>query len=318
MPPIHLACCTLPIKDIAFTKDWNLHPWDAEIISDTLLQSFRQIGVIHKPIVLAKKTGRFDVLCGFRRLRFHLKCENAKAVECLVLPEDTEISSILSILLADQNYCQPLSLAEKGRFVKISTRFFSHQEIVATYLEKLQVRRNISSINLLLLLLQQDPLIIAETHTGNLQEKMLADILRLPNLSDRLAFVIFFKHLSMGDGKQKKFFTLIRDLAFRQNLTIADYLNTPPVSSIINHPVLNIPQKIQHLNKLLQHQINPHSTMAEEFFLHQVQALQLPPRCSIAHSLSFENDKVTLSINFDSLGECTDATKNIINMLSGK
>ena len=119
----------------------------------------------------------------------------------------------------------------------------------------------------------------------------------------------------MGDGKQKKFFTLIRDLAFRQNSTIADYLSIPAISSITNHPVLNTPQKIQHLNTLLQHQLNPHSTMAEENFLHQVQALRLPPRCSIAHSLSFENDTVTLSISFDSLDECARVTKNISALL---
>jgi hypothetical protein len=317
MSPILLAYRTLPVKDIVFTKNWNLHPWEAEVISDSLLQSFKQIGVIHKPILIAKNAGVFEVLCGFKRLQFLLTYENARVVECLVLPEDTEISSILEILLTDQNHYHPLSLAEQGKFVEICSRFFSHQEIVSAYLEKIRIRRNISSIKLLLLLLQQDPFIITEAHAGRLQEKMVAEILRLPESSDRLAFVKLFKDLSMGDGKQKKFFTLIRDLAFRQNSTIADYLSTPAISSITNHPVLNIPQKIQHLNTLLQHQLNPHSTMAEEKFSHQVQALQLPPRCSISHSLSFENDTVTLSISFDSLDECARVTKNISAMLPG-
>ncbi len=317
-PPVHLACRALPIKDIALTKEWNLHPWEAETISDTLLHSFKQIGVIHKPILLANKTGALEILCGFKRLQYFLNRENAKVVECLIVPEDTEISTILEILLADQSHCHPLSLAEKGRFVEICSRYFSHQEIVATYLEKLQVRRNISSISLLLLLLQQDPLIITETHAGRLQEKMVSEVLRLPEKSDRLAFVKFFKDLSMGDGKQKKFFTLIRDLAFRQNSTIADYLSSPAIASITNHPVLNTPQKIQHLNTLLQHQLNPHSTMAEENFLYQVQTLRLPPRCSIAHSLSFENDNVTLSISFNSLDECAHVAKNISALLPSK
>ncbi|MFH0780791.1 MAG: hypothetical protein V2B20_02420 [Pseudomonadota bacterium] len=263
------------------------------------------MGILHKPILLAREGNSFDILCGFKRLLFALSITHQiECVECLVFAKDIEAKIILDTLLTEQSLSKPLSLAEKARFVEICSRFLSHRDIVSVYLERLQLRKQISTIGELENILRQDPMIIAEIHNGRLQEKMVAEILRLPANSDRIAIVRFFRALALGDSKQKRFFGFIRDLAFRQNSPLAEYLTSPPVSEILTHPVLNVPQKIQHLNIYLQQQLCPMYAKAEEDFACQVRDLQLPPQCTISHSPSFEKDTVTLSITFNNFTDC--------------
>ena len=309
------SSCTVPLSKIAFTRDWNLHPWDAQTIPDTLLQSFHRTGIIHPPILLAKEDGSFDILCGFKRLQFLLANAQMESVGCLVFAKNTGARVLLDALLTDQIFFHPLSLVEKARFIEICTRFLNSQDIVSLYLERLQLRKKTSTINELTNILQQHPLIIAEIHGGRLQEKMAMELLRLPESSDRLALVQLFSDLSMGEGKQKRFFSLIRDLAFRQNIPISHYLELQEISNIVKHPVLNETQKIQRLSIHLQHQLSPTYTEAEEDFARQVRALRLSPKCAISHSPSFEKDDIILSISFGNFTDCVLMAPKINKLL---
>jgi hypothetical protein len=310
-----LFCRTIPLKAITFTGEWSLHPWDLHTISDSLLQSFRRIDVIHPPILLAKEDGLFDILCGFKRLQFVLANAQVESLECLVFTKNTEVTVLLDTLLTDQNLFHPLSLAEKAKFVEICSRFLNPQDIVSLYFERLQLRKKTSTINELTNILQQHPTIIAEIHAERLKEQMVTELLRLPESSDRIALVQLFRDLAMGDGKQRRFFSLIRDLAFRQDIPISDYLKLDEISGILNHPVLNVPQKLQHLNHYLQHQLCPMSRETEEDFMRQVNALRLSPQCTISHSPSFEKDTIIFSITFDNFSDCALMAPKINNLL---
>ncbi len=92
---------------------------------------------------------------------------------------------------------------------------------------------------------------------GRIQDRMVLEILSLPEETDRLALVQLFKNLGMGDGKQKRFFNLIRDIALREGSSISAYLQKKEITAILDHQEMNIPQKIQHLGSLLQHEFTP-------------------------------------------------------------
>jgi hypothetical protein len=304
MPAATFSCRTIASASIDFTTEWSLHPWASTAISDELQDSFGRIGILHRPILLAKAGGRFDIICGFRRLFFLVSIAKAAKIDGLVLAQASDPASTLDILLTDQALSQPLSLAEKARFIEICSRFFSDREIVGGYLERLHLPKRLVTINELLIILRQDPLMIAEIDAGRLQEKMVSELLRLPEQADRLAMIGLFKELAMGDGKQKRFFTLIRDIAFRQGSSVAAYLQTPAIREIVKNPGLNTPQKILHLGNLLQHQLNPAFFQAEGDFVKQVGNLRLPACCTFSHSPSFETDEVTLSISFKNFNDC--------------
>lgn len=294
----------IPLDAINFSDTWNLHPWELYSIRNDLCISFSDVGILHPPIVRARDTHSFEVVCGFKRSLFASSSAQTNQINCLILTEDTQPASILDIILTDQSISRPLSLAEKARFLEISCRFLHHQEIIDIFFKRLQLDQRHSTLLKLLEILKQHPLLIAEIHNGALQNKIVMELLGLREEADRIAMVKLFKNLSMGDGKQRKFFPLIRDLASRFETSIAAYLEKPSIQNILHHPEMNIPQKVQHLALFLFSQTNPMSAQAENEFTRKINSLQIPQNCTITHSPSFEKDEVTLSILFKDVVSC--------------
>ncbi len=299
-----LSCKSIPFESINFTTEWNLHPWDFRTISAELQKDLSQNGVIHPPLVIADSENTFALVCGARRLEFIRRFIGLSLVDCMVIDKDTPNNSILNLILADQSCAFKLSLAEKARFVEIASRFLNMKNIVTAFQEKLQLKNGRASIPNLLNILQQDEEIIKEIHAGSLQDRMVSELLSLPEKSDRWALVQLFVNLGMGDSKQRRFFSLIRDIAFRKGTSITAYLQHEAVTEILSHEEMNVPQKIQHLANLLQNEINPASTSAESKFIKKVKSLRLPANHSVSHSAFFEKNEITLSITFKDFADC--------------
>ncbi len=296
----------IPLKSIDFSNDWNLHPWELHQIPETLKESFSQTGVIQPPIVMQTTRNRFSIVHGFKRLLFLKECDHNLTPVCLNIAQNSSHVFILDLLLTDQPNATQLTLAEKAQFLKVANQYLDTDTIIEKFLPRLKLKQRKSTYHNALEILEQDKEIIHAIHAGELREKMVAELLKLRYPSDRLALVLLFKQLALGDGKQRKIFILLRDLAFRQESTIEEYLNEKEIQQILNHKNMNIPQKTQHLGVLLGNRHTPSSTQAEEEFNELIKSLHLPAHCSISHSKSFERDQVTLSITFKNMSECKE------------
>lgn len=299
-----LSYQSIPLDAIDFTPAWNLHPWEYRVIPPELQENLTLNGVIHPPLVIADSAQTFAIVSGARRIEFVRRSSGLSHIDCLVVDKEAPHSIILNLILADQGCVSPLSLAEKARFIEIACQFLEMEDIATLFRTKLQLKNGRSALPDVLKILQQDVKIIREIHAGRLQERMVAEILSLPEKSDRLTLVQLFKDLGMGDGKQKKFFYLIRDIAFKNGSSISAFLQKEDIRAILDHAEMNIPQQIHHLGNLLQQEINPSSSLAEGAFSKQVKTLQLPANYAISHSPSFEKDEITLSITFKNFAEC--------------
>lgn len=287
-------------------NQWSLHPWQGEEIPQQLQASLARCGVLHPPLVVEDSPRTFAIVAGKRRVEFVKKHTALTHLHCLVIAPETPPHAILELILTEQASAGPLSLAEKARFMDMAGRMAVPQELQDIFLRRLQLKNGRSTLTNLRLILEQNEIIIHEIDAGRMQERMVSELLSLPAEIDRLALTVLFKELAMGDGQQRKFFNLIRDIAFRHSLSISDFLQQQDIVAIRNHQQMNIPQKIQHLGTLLQRALTPSSTQAEEAFRQRVKELHLPPGHALSHSPSFERDEVTLSITFQSLADCID------------
>lgn len=299
-----LSYQSIPLDSIHFSTDWNLHPWEFRTITKELQDSLALNGVIHPPLVIADSETTYAIVSGAKRIEFMRRFVGSSHMDCMVVEQDAPYSFILNLILVDQSSAFELSLAEKARFVEIALQLLKKEEFFSAFQKKLQLKNGRSTISDLLHILQQDEKIIREIHAGRLQDRMVSEILSLPEKTDRLALVQLFINLGMGNGKQKRFFNLIRDLAFREGSSISSYLQKKEITEILDHEGMNIPQKIHHLGNLLQHEITPASSMAEQVFVEQVKSLHLAANHSISHSPSFEKDEITLSITFKNFADC--------------
>ncbi len=308
-----LCCRSIPLGSINFSTAWNLHPWEFRTISNELQESFALNGIIHPPLVIADTADSFTLVAGAKRIEFAVRSAGKSEIDCMVINKEAPYSFILGLILADQSCASELTLAEKARFIQIASRLIESQDIMINFLERLHLKKGRLTIPNLLKILDLDEEIIKEIHAGRLQDRMVSEILSLAENSDRLALLRLFKNLCMGDGKQKKFFTLLRDISSRKGCSIAFYLQRKEVAAILGHREMNISQKINHLGILLQQEVFPCSSQAEDTFLKQLKNLQLPSNYTISHSPSFEKDEITLSITFENFNACRQFLGNISN-----
>lgn len=301
-----LSCKSIHISTIDLNDTWNLHPWAISSCPVELEKSFLRTGVIHPPVVKQQSNRKFIPISGQRRLRFLLQNQQQmmnENINCMVIEQDVPNERLLDFILEEQSFGLPLTLAEKAQFVEISSHYFSPEEIVTKYFNQLQLKPKRSTVKILKQLLGQPGILINEAHANRIKEGILVDLLRL-NQKDRIALVKLFSFFSLGESKQRKFLSQLRDIVFQTELSIADYLQSDGITNIINHSEMNIPQKINRLGIYLKETLTPASTLANKVYSEKVKSLQLPQHCSIAASPSFEKDEVTLSIKFNSIEEC--------------
>lgn len=231
-------------------------------------------------------------------------------MDCRVIKSDIDPHLLFDLILEDLPNATALSLAEKAMFLLLASKYFEKNSLAPLFFSKLGIQRKQSFLHDLLGVLEQDDSFIAQVHKGLIEEQMLSELLRLKK-EDRTALIHLFSYLHLGIGKQKKVLNLLRDAAYKEELSIRAYAESKEIVAILKDDTLNIPQKIQHLDQYLQQQIYPESLEAEKQFTVEVHALNLQKNQKITHSPAFERDTVTLSMEFDSLQHCRLFLHNI-------
>jgi len=289
------------IKTIEDTKEWSLHPFLAPETPPELLASIKRIGILQPPIVLQLSSDRYKLLCGhFRLLSQQITNPSDTQITCLVLEKDIPIKQILYTILENQLITGNISSIEKAYFLKYCLNYMEFNEISESFLPIMGEKAQIHTIKKLSSLLTLEPELQVSIHDGKISGKTAQEFLSLPS-SDRLMLHDIFLDLELGGGKQNRLLTLSKDLAYREEKTIKELLSSSKYQEILLHHEMNKPQKIANLLTILQKNISPQSSSAEEAFLKIVHKMDLPSACSITHSLSFERDDVSVTLTFPSL-----------------
>jgi len=298
----------IPINSITMGMKWNLHPWAHNTIPENLELSLLTTGVIHLPILLPvdEQRTKFEIVSGTRRIKFLQKnlSEQNPIVHCRILSPEISVDKILALVLEEQLYSgMEMSLAEKARFIQIANNYFSDKQIFEKFGKRLQLKISKELFKNLGTLLNGPEILLEEVHYGRLQEKLLTEILRLPEIDQRNV-VHLFQTLQLGGGKQRRLFSLLRDCAYGVPTSISEFLKDQSFREIMEQDQLNAPQKFQHLSTYLEQEIHPASLRAENEFTEMAKQLKLPENYSLEHTPAFEKDEVKLSIVFKDFRDC--------------
>jgi ParB family transcriptional regulator, chromosome partitioning protein len=293
----------LPVEVFQDSLYWNLHPFLDSLIPENLQSSIEKVGILHPPIVLQTDNGNFDIICGRKRIQ----CAQALAkspVFCRILLPTLPKNQILALLLEDQLCSGPLSPVEMAKYLQLCLDHIEHDKVLNLLPGDVGHGKNRSKIlSDLLRLLELDFSLQRKIHSGLIVDSVIKELLNLPP-EERNRIVYLIDHLQLGGGKQKRLFSLCRDITLRENISICTLLDQQKLQEVIDHRQMNIPQKTNRLLGLLQKRCYPQSTAARESFQTHVQGFDLPGTCDINPSPYFEKDEVTLSIRFSDLEEC--------------
>ena len=292
----------IPLKHLSLdaiqdSRTWNLHPFLYDIIPEALIQSILKVGILHPPVVV-QSGAAYDIVCGRKRIQ----CAQSLGllhILCFTISQESSPKLLLEFLLEDQLSSTPLSLPELAHFSKLCLDNFDRAQALAMLPEAIPPRLKARLPSLL----EFDYALQKQIHFGYVTDKIIFDLLKL-NQEEQRRMGHLIELLQLGGNKQKRLFTLCRDIALRENTSIDALLDQPDIKAVIEHYEMNIPQKTNRFLSLLQKRCYPRSTAAKEHFQSQRLELTLPETCDIYPSPFFEKDEVTLSIRFPDFQTC--------------
>lgn len=307
----------VPLHLITENDHWNIHPFLDSEIPTGLAESFKNAGILQPPLIRDQGDGTFELIAGKRRLLAAKEICGLSSCHCFVVPLTTTPEVLLSLLVENQSLSAPFSPMEAAHFFRIGARYLQIEELARRYLPRLTGKTNLSHLKGYHLLLSLEQKVQLLVHSLFITENMAYELVKLGS-ADRLALIRLFRDFQLGGGKQKRLFSLLRDVAQRKEIQISTLIHCSEINEILQHKEMNNPQKMLNLLSLLQQTATPSLHADEEQFRSSVSKLKLPPSCTIQHSPAFEMDAVELTIKFDDFDRLRKAWPELQRTLQEK
>jgi hypothetical protein len=291
----------VPLDAINVGMDWSLHQDLDQSIDDALLASIQRFGIIRPLLVRQSNRNGYQVICGAARLRV-LHALTADQALCLVLDPALENRDLLILAARDQSETgATLSPIETARLALLATTLAGDDApaILAAHTSI----KNSGHLRRIVRLLDLEPPLRQAIHTGTLSAKTGLLLSALPP-DDRLFLGRLFAALTLNDNKQQRVIEHGLIITVREQCSFQDLFRSRyPYCLDIGHRQTNLPQLTNRLLDEIYRHSHPSITEARQVFADRLKSLRLPPRCTVTPSTSFEYDRVTLSVEFDSLDD---------------
>ena len=280
-----------------------------------LVESVEKLGLIHSPLLLDRGS-LFTVLSGFRRIQAarHLGWPTLSA---RVADAGTEKLACAQFAIADNAQQRPLNLIEVSRALNLlSELILEPEQLVKTAASlalpgNLGVIKKIQKLSRLPRFFQE--LIVADT----LSLPMALELGKIPTDAG-IALAEIFNELRLSLGKQREIYTLIKEIALREDKSLLTVLNEAKICQTRADENLNRPQKTSKIRFYLKQRRFPILTEAQIKFEEFKTNL---PRCSnfkLIPPAGFEGKEHVIQLNFSSLDELNSHRSVLTGLIENK
>ena len=293
---------------------YSISPDREIILEDSVAKSIAMYGILHPPLIVQKTNTKSYVIVAGRKRLFACRTffPDEKSCCCMIIPAQMPELDIFSILLEEILTSRKLTPIEKAIFLQKISPLADKKHIAKKFLPRLNLPPDPFYIKQSVMLLDLEEPIIHAIHQGLITEKITGEIASL-SAEDRLAVFHIISSLHPSASNQKKLIDICRELASRENSTIAAILENKDARDILNHQEANPPQKTKNLMNWLSRKHMPRSSSAADEFKRFAASMHLPENVSLTHTPFFEDDSVTLSINFSNRKPVQNVWKKIKN-----
>ena len=263
----------------------------------SLIKSISLHGILHPPIVRKISPDSYTIVAGRKRLLALYSLHAESTCACLVISRRSPEVDVFSILLEEIQLTRQLTAVEKAIFLKKITATVAERQIIEEFLPRLGFAPHSFSLKQSLKLLNLEFPILLSIQHGQINETVAHELIGLPE-ADRMALFAILASLRLSSSYQKKLLNMCRELAGRNNTSIAALLDNDEVHGILDHQEANPPQKTKNLMLWLSRNHMPRYRQAAEEFKRFIAAMHLPQNVSVDHTPFFEDDAMTLAITF--------------------
>jgi len=307
----------VPLSDIDLADSrYTLNPFSATDPDEQLAASIRALGVLHPPLLLELAADRFIVLSGRKRIRIAADDGLATSITALVInrAQADQPGLIFTTLLSHQLIGSSLSIIEQAIFFKKAMTLLPAEEII-TFLPLLGYKKKLHIPSELISLLTLDPTAQRALHNGVLSSQSGKKLLQF-SPADQQALTELICALQLGGSKQQKLINFVLELTKRLQISGRELLDRWQEKE--KDKQHNGPQRAASLLSWLQRKCSPRSVAEEEGFRKFCGQLRLPAGVRLSHTLSFEDEQVTLQVDFKSRRELEKIWPQIKSLLQGR
>ena len=282
-----------------------------------LRSSIEEIGLI-QPVLLKKKSGGHQIICGFRRISV-MKELGKSEIESRVFEEkEMDEFQLFSLSLHENLTTRGFNAVEKAIALdKLIHRFQIHPTaVIKTFLPFFSLEPNEKILNTYLSLAQMED----EIKTYVLKEEVSrSNIRRLSTLTpdDRMAIFSLISRLKLGENRLREVLTLLEEISRRNQCTEKDIIQRPEIQAILSQKELTPSQKTERIKKVLTDLRYPKLNRMEKEFEKKRRDLNLPFDISLHHSPFFEGGRLKIEFQFETTEEY-QSILSALSVLSGK
>ncbi len=273
---------------------------------DNLMDSVRHVGVLNLPLLLEKKS-RYIILCGFRRIEACRRLDRLD-VKARILDSDTKKLECARYAVTDNAFQRPLNLIEKSRSIRMLSNFYTDHRRLSKEMSLLGVPCHESIIKRI-----KDICCFSKPLQNSILSESisLAMALELHKMSEDVedGFVKLFNVLKLSVNKQREIVTLIKEIALREDIPVAQVLDGQYLQRILNDEDLDKNQKTREIRTYLKQRRFPAITRAERMFEEHRQSLKLGTGIKLIPPKNFESPTYFLTFSFKDLNDLKDLKK---------
>ncbi len=268
-----------------------------------LRSSIEKVGLI-QPVILRKKSGGYQIVCGFRRISV-MKELGKSEIESKVFEEkEMDEFQFFSLFLNENLSTRGFNTVEKAIALdKLMHRFQIDPDILLqTFLPLFLLEPNEKILNTFLSLAQMEE----ETKAYVLREEVSRSNIRkfaTLNPDDRIAILSLISSLKLGENRLKEILTLLEEISRRNQNRVREIVQRPEIQAVLYQKELTPSQKTERVKKILVDLRYPKMHQLEEEFEKKKKGLNLPSSVTLHHQPFFEGRGLRVQFQFETMEE---------------
>lgn len=282
-----------------------------------LRSSIEKVGLI-QPVILRKKSGGYQIVCGFRRISI-MKELGKSEIESKVFEEkEMDEFQFFSLSLHENLTTRGFNTVEKAIALdKLIHRFQINPYILLqTFLPLFLLEPNEKILNTFLSLAQMEE----ETKAYVLREEVSrSNIRKFATLDpdDRIAILSLISPLKLGENRLREILTLLEEISRRNQNRVREIVQRPEIQAVLSQKELTPSQKTERVKKILVDLRYPKMHQLEEEFEKKKKGLNLPSSVTLHHQPFFEGRGLRVQFQFETMEEY-QAVLSALSLLSGR
>lgn len=263
---------------------------------EPLKDSIRRIGLINPPLLRKRADGRYQIICGYKRIRALQELGVSSAV-CQLVPPETRDEVCLLLSLYDNVSHRELNSIEKSLAVNRLISYYGEVKIISDFLPLLKLQPHIKQLRAYQPLCLLDEEIRDAVIEGIIDVQSALSLARL-DPETRACLAQLLVNLRLSVSKQVEVITSVMEIGLRDGVSPHAVTGDPAIQAILKNDKLNRPQKGDAVLRLLREKRYPMLTAKEKQVKGMLSKVRLPRGAIIAPPPFFEDNRYCLSLYF--------------------